>query len=322
MFAEPLVRGVIESRPNRFVMMVRHGGKLYRCHCPVTGDISSLDFNRGGIACLLSKNESAKAKTDFTVEAISLDPMAAKLKDSKACDTTWIGINQNRANRYVEHFLQQGGLLGLGTSDEKVSKPPAKRRAKRQKVNPSDEIENGTLPKSKTKQEAAEPNPNEVAKAVLADDEAKVQRERFLGKSKIDFLIGENHFCEVKTPLGLMPTVDHPNFDPLRKQRAMTVTDRLIRHFNDLSLLLESDSTAKASVVILFLYDAPMFNPPGLTDDLPAKRRAQIAEIMQAATRARDAGVKTWQLNLRMSPTQVDFTSHFILPDVTASGQM
>ena len=56
-----------------------------------------------GRPCLVSLARGAGRKTAGTVEAVSLAKPEDALKD-------WIGINQNAANRYVEHCLRCGGL--------------------------------------------------------------------------------------------------------------------------------------------------------------------------------------------------------------------
>lgn len=48
-----------------------------------------------------SSHTSPPRKTQFTVEAVSLDDPSQPIK-------TWIGVNQTAANRYVEHFLRTG----------------------------------------------------------------------------------------------------------------------------------------------------------------------------------------------------------------------
>ena len=96
-FKEKLREGLIKSRPNRFIMMVKLGNKTSKCHCPSTGRIGDLVFE--DIPCLLSKANNDKRKTDHTVEAISLDPINKKSKK-------WIGINQIKINKYVEFFLK------------------------------------------------------------------------------------------------------------------------------------------------------------------------------------------------------------------------
>jgi sugar fermentation stimulation protein A len=100
-FPQVLLEGTIESRPNRFIMNVDMGGRVVKCHCPVTGRIGNLVFDQ--IPCLLSENDSPGRKTRFTVEAISLDPID---KENKI----WVGVNQTKANDYVDHFIRVGAL--------------------------------------------------------------------------------------------------------------------------------------------------------------------------------------------------------------------
>ncbi len=104
LFKPVLVEGIIQSRPNRFIMMVDVNGKVAECHCPSTGRIGSIKFEN--IPCLLSKSDDAKRKTRYTVEAFSLDSPAADKKH-------WIGINQGKANAYVEFFLSSGMMPEL-----------------------------------------------------------------------------------------------------------------------------------------------------------------------------------------------------------------
>ncbi|MNW36543.1 Sugar fermentation stimulation protein A [compost metagenome] len=100
-FTASLLEGVIQKKKNRFIMIVELDGELHDCHCPVTGSIGNIVFN--DIPCLVSRSNDPKRKTQFTVEAISLDLPSV---ESKA----WIGINQNAANRYIEHFITNGSF--------------------------------------------------------------------------------------------------------------------------------------------------------------------------------------------------------------------
>ena len=97
-FEQPLKRAIIIARPNRFIMNVLVNGKETLCHCPSTGKIADIKFNRE-MPCLLSSATSPTRKTPFTVEAIYI-------KKTKQ----WVGINQNTANRYIEHFFKIGTL--------------------------------------------------------------------------------------------------------------------------------------------------------------------------------------------------------------------
>ncbi len=104
-FPRPLRRGRIVSRPNRFIMIVRDGGRTLRCHCPTTGRLG--DLRLAGLPCLFSTSDSKSRKTRYTVEAISVSP----------AEDTWVGINQTAANRYFEFFLRNGGLSRIARGD-------------------------------------------------------------------------------------------------------------------------------------------------------------------------------------------------------------
>ncbi|MFH0870834.1 MAG: DNA/RNA nuclease SfsA [archaeon] len=114
-FSEKLVEGLIKSRPNRFIMNVRIEGRFYRCHCPSTGRIGDIKFN--DIPCLLSKSTDTHRKTRFTVEAISVNR-----NESKSRKKVWIGINQSKANKYIEFFLKSGQLKNIIPGVEEVKR--------------------------------------------------------------------------------------------------------------------------------------------------------------------------------------------------------
>ena len=98
LFSEKLIKGLIKSRPNRFIMMVEVDGKLEKCHCPSTGRIGKMDFHN--ISCLLSKSNSSVRKTNYTVEAFYPEPQ----------NDLVIGINQTKANSYINFFLKENQL--------------------------------------------------------------------------------------------------------------------------------------------------------------------------------------------------------------------
>ena len=102
-FPKTLQRGTIVARPNRFIMLVKARGKTLRCHCPTTGRLG--DFDLVGMHCLYSEAPGANRKTAHTVEAIS----------TSSSSDSWVGINQNAANRYVEFFLTNGSLSRMAT---------------------------------------------------------------------------------------------------------------------------------------------------------------------------------------------------------------
>ncbi|HEX9624061.1 MAG TPA: DNA/RNA nuclease SfsA, partial [Streptosporangiaceae bacterium] len=136
-FPEPLTQAAIIRRRNRFVIDVDLDGAVTGCHCPTTGRIGTLVLD--GLPCLLSASRNTARKTPYTVEAISVDPPGTGTP-------TWIGINQNAANRFVEQALTHQMLPAMVTA--------------------------GTL-----------------------------RREQVLGHSRLDFLVNDTTYIEVKTPL-------------------------------------------------------------------------------------------------------------------------
>lgn len=103
-FPKPLLRGTVLSRPNRFLMLVKVGEGVIRCHCPTTGRLG--DLAPEGLPCLYSVASNKKRKTAYTVEAISASG-----------GRSWIGINQTAANRYFEFFLESGSLARLAAGE-------------------------------------------------------------------------------------------------------------------------------------------------------------------------------------------------------------
>ena len=110
-FAEPLIEGLIKSHPNRFIMLVEIAGKIKKCHCPSTGRIGNIVFE--DIPCLLSQAKNPDRKTNFTVEAISLDPPKKKSKQ-------WLGTNHVKMNTYVEYFLKESQFEKMISHGEKT----------------------------------------------------------------------------------------------------------------------------------------------------------------------------------------------------------
>ncbi len=104
-FDKPLQEGLILKRTNRFLFEVLVDRKTEICHCPATGRIGNVVFNN--IPCLVSySGDSKERKTKYTVEAISLNSPNDKNKK-------WIGINQNRANRFIEFFIKNNQLKDM-----------------------------------------------------------------------------------------------------------------------------------------------------------------------------------------------------------------
>lgn len=241
-FAFPLLEGLILKRRNRFIMEVTIEDTLYDCHCPTTGRIGNIVLEN--IPCLLSPSEDSKRKTPFTVEAFSLN-------EPKQSNKNWIGINQNAVNRYVEHFLKNGGF-----SD-------------------------------------------------MVDNAYEVQREKVLGNSKLDFLIG-NTYLEVKTPLQQLQ-IDMPEHIKTKKLSPFDATDRMLRHIRDLADSLASQE--RAILLTCFIYDNPGFQV--------VERSVRYEQVKAAVQESEEKGVERWQANFTLSSKGVSLCKYFRLPEVS-----
>ncbi|KAI8054032.1 hypothetical protein BDF22DRAFT_682669 [Syncephalis plumigaleata] len=276
-FTRPLIYGTIVKRPNRFIMHALIPGydDVQLCHCPCTGRIGDLEFTN--IPCLLSQSDhellplpvtsnkrykaskgtksvvTTKRATSFTVEAISLDTI-----DTPQDQMQWIGINQNRANRFVEQFMRNGDLNTMLNHD----------------------------------------NSNEWQPSTI-------QRECKVGKSKLDFVVDQRTYIEVKTPLIYLPCQDHPNYR--KNTKPLANVERLVKHFGELADLQSSHPNSSARLLLCFMYDALPFKRPPAT-----ARNKTISDAAQAAI---TAGVELWQTCLRIDACSISLMKLMRLED-------
>jgi sugar fermentation stimulation protein A len=233
-FKSPLEVGKIIHRPNRFVMQVEKNRKIFLCHCPTTGRIGNIRPNDA--PCLLAESINPNRKTAYTVEAISID--GAK---------SWIGINQNAANRYVEYFFRHGLL--------------------------DDIVKNGH----------------------------KILREQKTGNSKLDFKI-DNTYVEVKTPLEML-RIENDSYAIPKNQQRIPYHERFVKHILELTARLEA--CENAVLLTCFLFDAPLFKIPKVTE------RNEV--IFKAVLNAVKSGLKMWQLNMKIDRNGVSLLKHYEL---------
>ena len=226
LFDEELIQGLIKSRPNRFIMLVEIKGKIEKCHCPSTGRIGNIEFS--DIPCFLSKSKNNSRKTNYTVEAITPQK------------NTLIGINQTKANTYLEFFLK-----------------------------------NNLLPK------------------MIQVKEFK--REVKLNSSKIDFLLNQNCFLEIKTPLRHIPFGNKPDNSKFNS------FERLGRHFQEISLQIKNGK--RAIVLLCYLYQADKFTPP----------KNSNSEIINIVKKATSRGLENWQINLKIDKKGISLINYFKL---------
>lgn len=235
---EPLAEAVIVRRKSQFTMDVELDGQQASMHCPTIGRIGDIDV--AGRPCLVSLSHDPKRKTKGTVEALSLDR-------PETTEKSWIGIDQNAANRYVEHYLKNGAFADI----------------------------------------------------IGVCDPDAVQREKFLGDSKLDFLAGST-FVEVKTPLQTLQ-VDVPDWVPRKRHARFATTGRFQRHITELARSL--DDHERAALIVCFIYDNPGFEV--------VEPSANYEETSAAVHAAEARGVELWQANFQITPQGVSLLEHF-----------
>ncbi len=89
-FTNSLIKGKLIRRYKRFFTDIEVNNKIVRAHCPNTGSMQGL-LNKGNIVWTTEHNDP-KRKLKFTLEMIKVNNRI-------------IGVNTHRANRIVEHAL-------------------------------------------------------------------------------------------------------------------------------------------------------------------------------------------------------------------------
>lgn len=124
-----------------------------------------------------------------------------------------------------------------------------------------------------------------------------LKREVRLGRSRIDFLVG-NAYVEVKTPLITLPAGEGVR---TVKRRRFDSFERLIRHMSELKRSLAAGK--RAIIALCYFYDAKPFKPP--------PRDETNSRILDAARAAQTAGVERWQVNLKIDKDGVSLIRYF-----------
>jgi sugar fermentation stimulation protein A len=120
-----------------------------------------------------------------------------------------------------------------------------------------------------------------------------LKREQVLGGSRLDFLVNDTTYIEVKTPLDNLqvPLGGHIQTRP---RPPLDATDRLARHIGELGQSLAARQ--RAILLICFLYDNPGFQV------LPSRHHTAVkAQVSQAIRQ----GIEFWQVNFGLDDTGV-----------------
>ena len=123
----------------------------------------------------------------------------------------------------------------------------------------------------------------------------EIKREVKLNNSKIDFLINNNCFLEIKTPLRHLP------FGDKKDGKNFNSFERLGRHFQEISLQIKQGQ--RAIVLLCYLYNANKFK-------VPEKPNTEIVNIVKQAT---SRGLENWQINHKIDKGGISLIDYFKL---------
>ena len=129
----------------------------------------------------------------------------------------------------------------------------------------------------------------------------EVRREVPLGASRLDFLVNDNLYVEVKTPLVQIQTAVPP-YVPRLPEAPFNSTERALRHLRELAASLERNERAVVLYCLYYENDGFRFYH-GTTYD----------EVLATVDEVRAAGVELWQADFRIDAEGVALERAFPL---------
>lgn len=128
----------------------------------------------------------------------------------------------------------------------------------------------------------------------------KIEKEIKIKNSRIDFLINEQDYLEVKTPL-MNISSEHHSCHQKRKTNFLGF-NRLIKHFDDMTSTIKEGS--RAILLLCFIHEAKPFA-------VPIEGRQE--KIVNSAWQAEQNGLENWQINLKINERGVNLVDYFKL---------
>lgn len=130
----------------------------------------------------------------------------------------------------------------------------------------------------------------------------RIQKEQKLGTSRLDFLLNNDTWLEVKMPLTILEVESDRTPKDFKPKIGI---DRMLNQLGDLTGALRSGQ--KAVMISAFAYDMPDFSLPGATS-------SRKFGPLPAMVEAQEAGLERWQLNFSFHPTHLTLEKFFKLP--------
>lgn len=131
----------------------------------------------------------------------------------------------------------------------------------------------------------------------------QLRREVPLGSSRLDFLVNESQYLEVKTPLVQIQTAIPP-WVPTVSPAPFDSTERVQRHLRELAASLQHNERA---VILYCLYYE--------NDGFRYYHGTTYEEMLACVDEARTAGVELWQADFAITPESVALTDYHPLEE-------
>lgn len=128
----------------------------------------------------------------------------------------------------------------------------------------------------------------------------QIKREKKLRSSRIDFKV-DDCYIEVKTMVAEYYCKPSDELAKLMKVGTPSI-DRMQKHINDLAAEIEEFS-ARAAVITVFQYDAPIFKPP--------IDREIYQDFVNDLRVARSKGLRQYQMNILITKEYAELISFF-----------
>jgi len=142
---------------------------------------------------------------------------------------------------------------------------------------------------------------------IFSQEITEIKREPKIENGKLDFLLNQNHYIEIKTPLNRLQ-LEVPEHIETIDVRAPISVERLIRQVDDISDLLENGHQALSLVV--FQFDSPRFMPKDRNGESDF-----ASPVEMAFARAYERGLRQAQVNFKITPEHVELLKCFELGD-------
>lgn len=131
----------------------------------------------------------------------------------------------------------------------------------------------------------------------------QLRREVSLGSSRLDFLVNESQYLEVKTPLVQIQTAIPP-WVPTVSPAPFDSTERVQRHLRELAASLQHN---ERTVILYCLYYE--------NDGFRYYHGTTYEEMLACVDEAHAAGVELWQADFTITPESVALTDYHPLEE-------